>query len=201
MDNKEFQDSTSSLTNTETELNSAQQGYIKAITKLVRSIETANHHIQLLKTAIDKKRPLRGLIPKISPKVPDTPGNFIIKWEGIQQETGLHLTETRTKQTNTTAKETKHQRKFQRTITHIINISKYKLTPGETFLLSKGLNFIPTSKREHPVKLLQDILLFDRRLRLKYFFQDNNYTQPKNKTTQHYTQVLDGHHLQDRTPS
>ena len=68
--------------------------------------------------------------------------------------------ETRTKQTNTTAKETKHQRRFQRTITHIINISKYKLTPGETSLLPKGLNFIPTPKKEHPVKLLQDILYY-----------------------------------------
>ena len=196
-----------------------------------------------MKTAIDKKTPPRGLIPKISPKLPDTPGNFIIKWEGIQKETGLHLTETlkeywidrakklteelepiknkvrletspaqwnkiqgiienisrnitrpqekeehseiRTKQINTTANETKHQRRFQRTITHIINISKYKLTPGETSLLSKGLNFIPTPKKEHPVKLLQDILLFDRRLRLKYFFHHNNYTQPtkQNNTT------------------
>ena len=95
MDNsEEFQDSTSNLTNTETELNSTQQGYIKPITKLVRSIERANHHIQQLNTAIDKKTPPRGLIPRISPKIPETPGNFIIKWEGIQQETGLHLTET-----------------------------------------------------------------------------------------------------------
>ena len=91
---EEFQDSTSSLTNTETELNSTQQGYIKAITRLFRSIERANHHIQLLKTAVDKKTPPRGLIPKISPKITDMPGNFIIKWEGIQQETGLQLTET-----------------------------------------------------------------------------------------------------------
>ena len=83
MDNpEEFQDSTSNL-NTETELNSTRQGYIKAITKLVRSIKRANHHIQLLNTAIDKKTPPRGLIPKI----PDTPGKFIIKLEGIQQET------------------------------------------------------------------------------------------------------------------
>ena len=95
MDNPdEFQDSTSNLSNTETELNSTQQGYIKAITKLVRSIERANHHIQLLNTAIDKKTPPRGLIPKIGPKISHTPGKFIIKWEGIQQETGLHLTET-----------------------------------------------------------------------------------------------------------
>ena len=95
MDNPdEFHDSTSNLCNTETELNSTQQEYIKAITKLVRSTERANHHIQLLNTAIDKKTPPRGLIPSISPKIPDTPGKFIIKWEGIQQETGLHLTET-----------------------------------------------------------------------------------------------------------
>ena len=95
MDNQdEFQDSTSNLSNTETELNSTQQGYIKTITKLVRSIERANYHIQLLNTAIDKKTPPKGLIPKISPMIPDTPGKFIVKWEGIQQETGLHLTET-----------------------------------------------------------------------------------------------------------
>ena len=58
MDNQieEFQESISSLSSTETELNSTQLGYIKAITKLVRSIERANHHIQLLTTAIDKKK-------------------------------------------------------------------------------------------------------------------------------------------------
>ena len=95
MDNQteEFQDSTSNLTNTEAELNSIQQGYIKAITKLVRSIERANCHIQLLTTAIDKKKPPRGLNPKISPMLPDTPGKFIIKWEGIQQEIGLNFTQ------------------------------------------------------------------------------------------------------------
>ena len=95
MDNQieEFQDSTSNLSYTETELNSTQQGYIKAITKLVRSIKRANHHIKLLSTAIDKTKLPRCLIPKITPKVQDTPGKFIIKWEGIQQETGLHLTQ------------------------------------------------------------------------------------------------------------
>ena len=95
MDNpEEFQDSTSNLTNAETELNSTQQGYIKAITKPVRSFERANHHIQLLNSALEKKTPPRGLIPKISPKIPDTAGKFIIKWEGIQQQTGIQLTET-----------------------------------------------------------------------------------------------------------
>ena len=95
MDNsEEFQDRTSNLTNTETELNSIQQGYIKEITKLVRSIERANHHIQLLNTALVKKAHPRGLISKIRPKIPDSPGKFIIKLEGIQQQTGIQLTET-----------------------------------------------------------------------------------------------------------
>ena len=82
MDNQpeEFQDSTN-LTNTDTCLNSTQQGYIKAITKLVRSIERANYHIQLLTITIDKKKPPRGLIPKTSPKIPYTPSKFIIKWK------------------------------------------------------------------------------------------------------------------------
>ena len=74
----EFQESTSNLSNSETELNSTQQGYIKAITKLVRSIERANHYVQLLTIAIDKKKPHRGLIPKINPKIPDTSDKFII---------------------------------------------------------------------------------------------------------------------------
>ena len=38
----------------------------------------------------------------------------------------------RPEQTNTTAKKTKHQRRFKRTLTHIINVSKYQLTHGET---------------------------------------------------------------------
>ena len=64
----------------------------------------------------------------------------------------------------------------------------------------KGLNFIPTPKKEHPAKLLQGILLFDRRLRLKYFSTKIQPTHNQlNRITQHYTQVLDGHHLQDRT--
>ena len=61
MDNPdEFEDSASNLSNTETEVDSTQQGYIKAITELVRSIERANHHIQLLNTAIDKTTPKRS---------------------------------------------------------------------------------------------------------------------------------------------
>ena len=67
---EEFQDSTSNLTNTETELNSTQQGFIKAITELVRSIERANHHIQLLNTALEKKTPPKRTHTKNQSKDP-----------------------------------------------------------------------------------------------------------------------------------
>ena len=94
----------------------------------------------------------------------------------------------RPRQTNTTTTEkTKQQRKFKRTLPLIINLSKYHLTPGETSLLSKGLNFIPTSKKEHPAKLLQHILLFDRKLRLKYFFHQDSTTGTTESTEEENT--------------
>ena len=42
--------------------------------------------------AIDTKRPPRGLIPKVNPKIPDTPGSFTVEWETSLQEAGLVLT-------------------------------------------------------------------------------------------------------------
>ena len=74
------------------QLDSSLQGHLKAITKLTRGIERANHHSQLLQLAIDTKRPARGLIPKVSPKIPDTPGSFTVQWENSLQEAGLVLT-------------------------------------------------------------------------------------------------------------
>ena len=62
------------------QLDSTLQGHLKALTILTRGIERANHHSQLLQKAIDTKRPPRGLIPKLSPKIPDTPGSFTVKW-------------------------------------------------------------------------------------------------------------------------
>ena len=52
----------------------------------------------------------------------------------------------------------------------ITNLSNHQLSRDDIILLSKGLNFIPTPKRDHPAKMLQDILLFDRKIRLKYHF-------------------------------
>ena len=74
------------------QLDSLLQGHLKALTKLTTGIERANHHSQLLQIAIDTKRPLRGLIPKVNPKIPDTPGSFTIEWENALQEAGLVLT-------------------------------------------------------------------------------------------------------------
>ena len=56
--------------------------------------------------------------------------------------------------------------------TNTVNLSTYKLTTAEENLLNRGLNFIPTPSREHPSHILQDFLLYDRKLRLKYFFMD-----------------------------
>ena len=63
------------------QLDSTLQDYLKAITKLTRGIERANHHSQLLQTAIDNKRPPRWVIHKVSPKIPDTPGSFTAELE------------------------------------------------------------------------------------------------------------------------
>ena len=53
------------------------------------------------------------------------------------------------------------------------------MTTDEISLLSKGLNFIPTPRPDHPAKLLQDFLLFDRKLRLKYHFYQEQQVTPE----------------------
>ena len=52
------------------------------------------------------------------------------------------------------------------------NLSSYNLSEAERNLLGKGLNFVPTPPREHPAIILQDFLLFDQKLRLRYYFED-----------------------------
>ena len=75
------------------ELESSLWGQLNALSKLTRGIERANHHTDLLQAAIDSKRPPRGLIPKVTPRIPDTPGTFKIEWEDPLQKAGLTLTE------------------------------------------------------------------------------------------------------------
>ena len=45
---------------------------------------------------------------------------------------------------------------------HIVYLS------SQTVLVNKGLNFSPSPKSDHPAKIIQDFLLFDRKLRWKY---------------------------------
>ena len=63
------------------ELESSLQGHLKALSKLTRGIERANHHTDLLQSAVDNKRLPRGLMPKVTPKIPDTPRTFTIERE------------------------------------------------------------------------------------------------------------------------
>ena len=75
----------------------------------------------------------------------------------------------------TKASKTKGKQKvrhFKSRKTTITNLSSYNLSEAERNLLGKGLNFIPTLPREHPATILQDYLLFDWKLRLRYYFED-----------------------------
>ena len=75
------------------ELDNSLQGHLRALSKITRGIERANHHTDLLQGSIDSSRPPRGLIPKVTPRMPDTPGTFTIEWEDSLQKAGLILTE------------------------------------------------------------------------------------------------------------
>ena len=54
-----------------------------------------------------------------------------------------------------------------------VNLSKQKLSKSEISLLSKGLKFIPTSNTIDKAKLKIKLEAFDRMLRLKWFFRDD----------------------------
>ena len=86
--------------------------------------------------------------------------------------------------TSQTTKGKKRARCFTKS-TNTVNLSTYKLTPAEENLLNKGLNFIPTPSREHPLHTsYKTSLLFDRKRRLKYFFMDKeieNNTSPEDR--------------------
>ena len=84
----------------------------------------------------------------------------------------------------------------------ITNLNNYQLSKDQVTLLTKGLNFIPTPRKDHPEKILQDILLFDRKIRLKYNCHHNSdhlnshtsqiITPLNNQPTQYYIPVQVG---------
>ena len=106
-----------------------------------------------------------------------------------------NLTGTKKKEIKTTKPTTNHQLQqppqkkhhncsFKKPKPPITNLSSHILTKHQISLLSRGLNFIPTPKKDHPAKILQDILLFDRKLRLKYYFhQSTSNPDPNINTT------------------
>ena len=72
---------------------------------------------------------------------------------------------------------------FKSRKTAITNLSSFNLSEAERNLLGRGLNFIPTPSREHPATILQDYLLFDQKLRLKYYFMDKKTNLTNDKPT------------------
>ena len=67
----------------------------------------------------------------------------------------------------TTTPKNKKSRRFKKR-TSVVNLSQHKLTRDEESILQKGLNFIPTPTRGHEAKIVQDFLLFERKLRLHH---------------------------------
>ena len=64
---------------------------------------------------------------------------------------------TETRNRHTRQSDTKRNNRFKRFLPrNIINLSIYTLDKGEISLISKGLNFTPTPKKEHPGKIIQD---------------------------------------------
>ena len=109
--------------------------------------------------------------------------------------TGIEKKETKTTQPTTINQpQQPHQKKhhncrFKKPKPPITNLSSHTLTKPQITLLTKGLNFIPTPRKDHPTKTLQDILLFDRKIRLKYHFYQPNST-PTSSTTRDINNIL-----------
>jgi hypothetical protein len=90
-----------SPTNSTTEVNKEEevkpfsiktQSYLRVLIKITRQITKSRHHINLLTVAIEENRPPRGLTPRINPRLPDSPIDFILDWEENLQLTAIILT-------------------------------------------------------------------------------------------------------------
>ena len=63
---------------------------------------------------------------------------------------------------------------------NVINLSKRNLSENEISLLSKGLNFIPTSNKVDVARLKLELEQFGRMLRLKWHFRNDKRDIPIN---------------------
>ncbi len=77
---------------TVTRIKGTLQGPLKASIKLTRIATRAEHHVEKLTQSINQDFPPRGLTPKITPNIPDTPISFIIQWSAAQHNLGVQLT-------------------------------------------------------------------------------------------------------------
>ena len=64
--------------------------------------------------------------------------------------------------------------------TPVVNLSKHVLTHSELDILSKGLNFIPCTNSTHfPLALARDLKVFQRRMLLYKYFEDEGADTPE----------------------
>ena len=109
--------------------------------------------------------------------------------EQIARETQQELKRKKPRQQHNKPSQNKCKNcRFKKPNIPITNLSNHQLSRDEISLLSKGLNFIPTPRRDQPAKMLHDILLFDRKIRLKYYFY--NDSDETTKAIQHNTQTV-----------
>ena len=75
----------------------------------------------------------------------------------------------------------------------VVNLSNHHLTPDEISILNKGLSFVPTPPPTPIAENLRDLYLFNRRLKLSYFFKDheNTYTTNPFKPSTGWTPHID----------
>ena len=116
------------------------------------ALQYGDHHFNYIKCT---KRPCTCVEnePDAESEVPDTNLNYKNDKTANREETKMHRNENKRKE--------------------IHNLSKRKLNKHETRLLSKGLKFIQTRKNIDINKLLTDLKLWERRMRLKEFFYDH----------------------------
>jgi hypothetical protein len=60
----------------------------------------------------------------------------------------------------------------------VINLSSQELSITELAIINKGLGFVPTHLKPKYNTINEDILRFERRLQLHYYFRKNNITEP-----------------------
>ena len=90
-----------------------------------------------------------------------------------------------------TIPQTKSRKKDTLQADIVVNLSTYQLTKYEISVLSKGRKFMSTPMSINKTKLSADIKKFNRRMRLKQFFQKNENDSDDNTIgTEHLNSLL-----------